>query len=61
LTLLDGQGDTEAAAAVQSILSEEEDHKRVGVAQGENSILFKPLGSVVAVATSFVIWLGMKL
>ena len=61
LVFLESQGDTEAAAAVQSIVSEEEEHKAVGIAQGKDSLLFKPLGAVVAAATSFVIWLGMKL
>ena len=61
LVFLESQGDMEAAAAVQSIVSEEEEHKAVGIAQGKDSPLFKPLGAVVAAATSFVIWLGMKL
>jgi hypothetical protein len=61
LVFLESRGDTEAAAAVQSIVSEEEEHKAVGIAQGKDSPLFKPLGAVVAAATSFVIWLGMKL
>jgi ubiquinone biosynthesis monooxygenase Coq7 len=61
LVFLESQGDREAAAAVQSIVSEEEEHKAAGIAQGKDSPLFKPLGAVVAAATSFVIWLGMKL
>jgi ubiquinone biosynthesis monooxygenase Coq7 len=61
LAFLESQGDTEAAAAVQSIVSEEEEHKAVGIAQGRDSSLFKPLGAVVAIATSFVIWVGMML
>jgi 3-demethoxyubiquinol 3-hydroxylase len=61
LRFLESHGDTEAAAAVLSIVSEEEEHKAVGIAQGKDSPLFEPLGAVVAIATSFVIWLGMKL
>jgi ubiquinone biosynthesis monooxygenase Coq7 len=61
LAFLESQGDTEAAVAVQSIVSEEEEHKAVGIAQGKDSPLFRPLGAVVAIATSFVIWLGMML
>jgi ubiquinone biosynthesis monooxygenase Coq7 len=61
LVFLESQGDRQAAAAVQSIVSEEEEHKAAGVAQGKDGPLFKPLGAVVAAATSFVIWLGMKL
>jgi ubiquinone biosynthesis monooxygenase Coq7 len=61
LAFLESHGDTEAAAAVQSIVSEEEEHKAVGIAQGRDSPLFKPLGAVVATATSFVICVGMML
>jgi ubiquinone biosynthesis monooxygenase Coq7 len=61
LAFLESQGDMEAAAAVQSIVSDEEEHKAVGITQGQDSLWFKPLGVVVAAATSFVIWLGMKL
>lgn len=61
LAFLESQGDTEAVAAVQSIVSDEEEHKAIGIEQGRDSPLFKPLGAVVSVATSFVIWLGMKL
>jgi ubiquinone biosynthesis monooxygenase Coq7 len=49
LVFLESQGDREAAAAAG------------GIAQGKGSPLFKPLGAVVAAATSFVIWLGPKL
>ena len=59
-SVLESHGDTAAAAAVQSIVSEEE-HKAVGIAQGRDSSLFKPLGVVVAIAASFVIWVGMML
>jgi ubiquinone biosynthesis monooxygenase Coq7 len=61
LVFLESQGDLEAVAAVQSIVSEEEEHKALGIAQGQDSLLFRPLGAVVTVATSCVIWLGMKL
>jgi 3-demethoxyubiquinol 3-hydroxylase len=61
LAFLESQGDMEAAVAVKSIVSEEEEHKAVGIAQGKDSPLFKPLGAGIAAATSFVIWLGMKL
>jgi ubiquinone biosynthesis monooxygenase Coq7 len=61
LAFLESQGDMEAAVAVKSIVSEEEEHKAIGIAQGQDSLWFKPLGVVVAGATSFVIWLGMKL
>ncbi|HEX7026574.1 MAG TPA: demethoxyubiquinone hydroxylase family protein [Gammaproteobacteria bacterium] len=54
-------GDIEALRAVEAIVAEEAEHREVGVAEGQNSILYKPLGLVVSAATSFVIWLGMKL
>jgi ubiquinone biosynthesis monooxygenase Coq7 len=61
LAFLESQGDMEAVAAVQSIVSDEEEHKAVGITQGQDSLWFEPLGVVVSAATSFVIWLGMKL
>jgi ubiquinone biosynthesis monooxygenase Coq7 len=61
LTFLESQGDWEGAAAVRSIVADEEEHKALGIAQGRDSPIFEPLGAVVAVATSSVIWLGMRL
>lgn len=61
LRFLESADDWEAAEAVRSIVADEEDHKAVGVSQGQNSWVFKPLGALVAMATSLVIWLGMKL
>ena len=61
LRFLESAGDWEAAQAVRSIVADEEDHKAVGVSQGQRSWVFIPLGAVVAMATSSVIWLGMML
>jgi ubiquinone biosynthesis monooxygenase Coq7 len=61
LRFLESAGDWEAAQAVRSIVADEEDHKAIGVSQGQQSWVFKPLGAVVAMATSSVIWLGMML
>lgn len=58
---LRAEGEIEALNAVESIVAEELEHQEVGVVQGQNSILYKPLGRVVSVATASVIWLGMKL
>ena len=55
------EGDIEAMQAVEAIIAEETEHREVGVAEGKNSILYKPLGLAVSAATSFVIWLGMNL
>lgn len=55
------EGDIEAMRAVEAIVADETEHREVGVAEGKNSILYKPLGLVVSAATSFVIWLGMNL
>jgi 3-demethoxyubiquinol 3-hydroxylase len=58
---LRSEQDFEALSAVESIVAEELEHREVGIRQGQKSILYKPLGLVVSAATSFVIWLGMKL
>lgn len=58
---LRAQGDMEALAAVESIVAEEIEHREHGVTQGKNSILYRPIAAAVSAATSFVIWLGMKL
>jgi ubiquinone biosynthesis monooxygenase Coq7 len=54
-------GDAEAYAAIASIVEEEHEHRRHGVEQGKNSLLYKPVSVVVAASTSLVIWLGMVL
>ncbi len=61
LQFLRQAGDAEAYSAVASIVQEELEHKEHGVAQGKGSVLFRPLGVVVAASTSFVIWLGSVL
>ena len=58
---LQAQGETDALHAVASIVEDEVEHQQIGVMMGRESILYKPLGAVVAAATAFVIWLGMKL
>jgi 3-demethoxyubiquinol 3-hydroxylase len=58
---LRAQGDEEAVIAVESILAEELEHQHVGIVQGQGSFLYKPVSAIVSVATSSVIWLGMKL
>lgn len=55
------EGDIEALQAVEAIVAEEVEHLEVGVAEGKNSMLYKPVGLAVSAATSFVIWLGMNL
>lgn len=56
-----GPYDAEAHAAVLSIIADEEAHRDVGEAEGGNSIWYRPVRVVVAHATEFVIWLGMKI
>lgn len=55
------EDDIEALRAVEAIVAEEIEHREAGKTQGRNGFFYKLLESVVAAATSFVIWLGMKL
>lgn len=61
LEQLRAEGDHAAVSAVESIVADELEHREVGVVEGRNSLLYKPLGAIVSAATSAVIWLGMKL
>lgn len=55
------EGDMEALQAVEAIVAEEIEHREVGVAEGREGFLYKSLEIIVSAATSFVIWLGMRL
>lgn len=54
-------GDTEAHAAVQAIVADEEQHRDAAVSEGYDCVFYKPLYGVVAISTEAVIWLGMRL
>lgn len=58
---LRNERDIEALNAVRAIVADELSHQETGIAEGRSSILYKPVTIVVSWATSFVIWLGMKL
>ncbi len=51
----------DALIAVESILMDELAHQAAGVAQSKDSLLYRPLSSLVSWATRSVIWLGMRL
>lgn len=55
------EGDMEALHAVEAIVTEEIKHREAGAAEGRDDFLYKSLGIIVSAATSFVIWLGMRL
>ena len=61
MAFMQASGDEEAYSAVRSILAEELEHQEAGVAQAQNSWLYKPIRFVVSRATELVIWLGLKL
>jgi ubiquinone biosynthesis monooxygenase Coq7 len=61
MTHLRAEGDLEALQSVESIVADELEHREAGVIGGQGSFLYRPVSAIVSAATSFVIWLGMKL
>ncbi len=53
--------DPQACEAVESILSDEEEHLELGLSQGGDGGLLWPVRLLVGAATESVIWLGMRI
>jgi len=54
-------GDVEAIAAIEAILSEETEHRDLGVTEGGNSLTYRIVYALVAPVTNAVIHLGLHL
>ena len=53
--------DSEAHAAVLSIIADEESHQEFGQSNGRNSLIYKPIFFIVKKSTEFAIWSSTKL
>ena len=55
------KNDSEAHAAVFSIVADEKAHQEFGQSHGENSLFYAPIFFIVKKSTEFAIWLSAKL
>ncbi len=52
------QHDPEVRDAVISIITDEESHQQFGETHGSNSLMYKPISSIIKRSTAFAIWLS---